>query len=230
MGDVTGLPVQTASTVTVVINLDSKYSLTANSLTNTQPVPFTSTLSVSYVNPSVPYYATTSSANYSYVNVGTATTYSGTINGVSAPNASGTLAGLSTTGLTIAGSVTGTGTAGAGSRTVSLSGSVGPETTFVPAFYNQTANSTIPTFTTGSSQTSAAAAGSTITYPSATDATQYNWVVTNRALANLKLVNAFGQVPLSPDVTSSQVLSGISFNIFGWTNLGVGTQSVLVIS
>jgi hypothetical protein len=119
--------------------------------------------------------------------------------------------------------------------TVTLTGSVAAVPTFIPAFYVQTANVTTPTFTTASSQTSAAAAGSIITYPAASASTQYNWVATQRPLANLFLRTSFGDGALVPDAGGSgspitQTISGQTFNVYGWTTLTVGSSSILVIT
>lgn len=232
--DITGLAAQTAATVTVTVAIGSSYNLTANNLTNNQPIAFAATLSASYSVSSVPYYTTTASATYSYSVTGTATSYAGTINGTSAPNASGTLTGLAVTGLTIAGSATGNGSQGAPSgATVTLSGSTPALSTYVPAFYAQTTTSTAPTFTTSSSSTTAGALNSVITYGLPTASTYYDWIAVDSAtltLTNIYVRTVFGDAPLVPDVTAtSQTISGKTFLVYGFTNLSTTTAVVLVI-
>ena len=241
VADLTGNAAETAATV--AISLTGTYNGTgvsianAGTLTNNQPVAFAASVSVPYPVSQEPYYITSTNVTWTYSVTGTATTYAGSVTdsgGVARPmtTATGTTTNpLLITGLTISGSVTGTGRFGAGTSTVSVSGSTAGVPTFIPAFSGQGANSTPPTFTTSSTQTSAAAAGSTITYPVATAFTQYNWVATNRPLANLMLVTPFGNSPLIPDVTGTpQVLAGQTFNVYGWTSLTVGSASQLAIT
>lgn len=205
----------------------------AGMLTNIQPTAFSTSLTGSYSISSAPYYTTTANINYAYgPTTGTITFAGGTFTpGGNATLTSGTLTNVAITGSTISGSANGTGLAGAGSSIVNLSGSVAAVPTFIPAFYAQTANSTPPTFTSASSQTSAAAQGSSITYPAASATTQYNWIMTQRPLANLSLVTSFGNNPLNPNVTApNQTISGQTFAVYGFTELGVGTSAVLQIS
>ena len=241
VADLSGNAAETAATV--AISLTGTYNGTgvsianAGTLTNNQPVAFAASVSVPYPVSQEPYYITSTNVTWTYSVTGTATTYAGSVTdsgGVARAmtTATGTTTNpLLITGLTISGSVTGTGRFGAGTSTVSVSGSTAGIPTFIPAFSGQGADSTPPTFTTSSTQTSAAAAGSTITYPVATAITQYNWVATNRPLANLMLVTPFGNSPLVPDVTGTpQVLAGQTFNVYGWTGLTVGSASQLAIT
>ena len=206
----------------------------AGTLTNTQPGLFTTTLTGSYAIASAPYYTTTATLSWVYGNtVGTFLAFGGTFTppGSQAPTATGSFPNVAITGSTIGGSAVGNGTAGAGSRTISLSGSVAAIPTFIPAFWVQTSDATVPIFTTASSQTPGAAQGSIITYTVAAAITQYNWVCTQRPLANLILRTSFGDGALVPDVTGpDQTLSGQVFQVYGWTRLGVGISSILVIT
>ena len=207
-------------------------------LTNNQPVPFATTLTLSYDITTAPYYQTETTLRWSYSNSSQITSFGGfvTIAGVvrllNCTSPTGDFGLLPIIGGTIGGSAIGNGLNGAGSSTVSFTGGSFPAVpTYVPAFYTQNTSSTPPIFTTIFTQTPTAAVGSTITYPIATSSTQYNWVCTQRPLANLTLQTMIGSSTLVPDVTGTpQVIAGQTFNVYGWTNLGVGTRSILVIS
>ena len=214
----------------------TQFSSNANSLTTLAPVPFSASLAAAYTSSSLPYYTTHSNATWTYSATGTANTYSGTItaDGITSPanTQTGFLASIVATGITIGGSVTGTGSRGAGSSTVPMSGSVPAVPVYVPAFYAQTANSTVPTFTAGSNQTPGAAAGSTITYPAAIAASQYNWVAVDAAvpLSKLCIQIAFGCNPLTPASTTAATIAGRGYTIYSVTSLGVGTAMQLTIN
>ena len=231
---------QTASSVTVSVNAtyNSVQSIfPSGTLTNVQPVsPGVPNLSIVVANPNArAYYAAAGtgtltavvSVNPGTVDVGTtfaldsgtaqtSHVFTGVALGAHAINASGTVSG--TTGGPI------------GVTFTSNQNATVSQTTYIPAFYTQTANSTVPTFTTSSSQTTGAGQGSTVTYPVASASTQYNWVLTDRAVGNLFLQTPFGQNPLVPDVTTTQTLSGQTLNLFGFTGLVAGRASVLVIT
>ena len=137
-------------------------------------------------------------------------------------------------GIAYTGSVSGTGR-GTDNTTTPFTGSATPvtvtQTTYVPAFFTQTSSATPPTFTTSSTATSGNAAGSVITYPSATATTQYNFVATTRPLSALALRTPLGDQPLVSDIpATTQTISGTVFNIYAWTSLVVGRASTLVIS
>jgi hypothetical protein len=133
--------------------------------------------------------------------------------------------------LPIAGTCIGNGQYGAAQNvTVNLSGSVVAPTLYVPAFFTQTANSTIPTFTTSSTQSPGNPTGYRYTYAVATDSTQYNWIATNKALSSISIESDFGNIPLTPDVTGTTTLQGQSLNIYGFTRLGVGTAATVAFS
>lgn len=212
------------------------YTAIGNSLTTVAPVPFTASINVLYNNTTLPYYTTTSTANWTYTTAGSSITYAGTASdGTTTANlttASGTTAALLVTGLTIGGSVTGTGTNGAGPSTINLSGSVPAVTIYTPAFYSgASTGSTPPTFTTSSSQTPGAAVGSTITFTQATATTQYIWVATTRGASNIRLVTPFGLATVTPDVTApQQTIAGTVFNVFGYTSLSTTGSVQLTIN
>ena len=198
--------------------------------------PFTASIAVSYTTSSLPFYAPSNAitANWTITASNTPTAIAGTISdgAITAPvtTLTGTTAPLNGAGLTIGGTVSGTGT-DAIPRVINLTGSVPPISSFIPAFYAQTATSTPPTFTTTSSQTARAAQGSSITYPIASATTQYNWIATERPLANILLVNAFGNAPLVPDVTApNQVIGGQTFSVYGFTSLAIGSAAQLLIT
>ena len=240
VGDITDVAAQTAASVSVACS--GTYSggnfnvANAGTLTNVQPIAFTATLNGVYSPATLPFYTATSAINYTYTLFGTFTARDGVITptGGTAQNAtasSGTFASQPIAGATISGSATGIGQFGAGSNTVTLSGSIPAVSVYTPAFYAQTANSTPPTITTSSTQTAGAAQGSTVTYPTATVSTQYNWICTQRPLANIAVITPFGNAPLVPDVTApTQTISGQTFNVYGVTGLDTLNPVQLVIS
>ena len=137
-------------------------------------------------------------------------------------------------GISYTGSVSGTGR-GTDNTTTPFTGNASPvtvqQTTYVPAFFTQTANSTQPTFSrTSPNQTAGNAAGSQFTYPTASAMTQYNWVCTQRPLTAIALRTPFGNNPLTADVNTTITVEGQTFNLFGWTRLAVGGASTVVIS
>ena len=223
---------------TVVVSLTGTFNSTglsisnAGTLTNTQPTPFTTTLTGSYALSSAPYYTTTGTLNYSYSNGAAITSFGGVLTpGGNATSTTGSFTNIALTGSTISGSATGNGLNGAGSSTVTLSGSVAAVPSFIPAFWGQTTTNSPPTFTTSSNQTGSAAQGSTITYTLPSASTNYNWVCTQRPLANLMLRTSFGTSVLVPDVTApNQTIAGQTFQCYGWTALATDNPSILVIS
>ena len=239
--DVTGNAAQTASTVTV--SLVGTYGgsgvsiANAGTLTNTQPIAFTTTLSGSYNVASLPFYTTTATLNYSYTNSGAITSFGGVLTPTNTPllprnatSPTGSFANIDAGGITISGNAIGTGLNGAGSATVNLSGSVGAVATFTPAFYVQTANATIPTFTTASTQTPGSQINAVINYPAAIATTQYNWVATTQPVNRVFYVSPLGNSQIVPDSTSTAVISGVTFNIFGLTALTVGSAASILIT
>ncbi|MCX8491437.1 MAG: hypothetical protein ORN54_10245 [Cyclobacteriaceae bacterium] len=242
VADLLGNAAQTAASVTVsvtgVFNTDNFNVANAGTLMNNQPVAFSTNFSVFYNATLLPYYTTTATVSWNYTNSSQITSFGGT---VTIPNQVGTLNATSASGTfanpqpivggTIGGSATGTGTAGAGSSTVPFSGTLAAVPTYVPAFYLQTSSVLPPSFATSSTQTTGAAQGSTITYPLASASTQYNWLATQRPLANIFISTSFGNVPFAPDVTSAnQTISGQVFNVYGLTNLTAGQAVTLVIT
>ena len=223
---------------TVIVSLTGTFNSSgvnisnAGTLMNNQPVPFSCTLSGSYALTSAPYYTTTGTLNYSYTNSAAITSFGGVFTpGGNATSPSGSFNNIALTGSTISGSVTGNGLYGAGPATITLSGSVPAVPSFIPAFWAQTLTNVPPTFTTSSNQTSSAAQGSTITYTLPSTMTSYNWVVTQRPLANLMLRTSFGSSVLVPDVTApNQTIAGQTFSVYGYTGLSLTNPSVLVIS
>ena len=234
--DITGNAAQTASTVTVALS-NSSFNLTANNLNNTQPGLFTTVLSASYVETSLPFYTSTATLSYSYTNSAAITSFGGVLTPTNTPllpknatSPTGSFASVDAGGGSISGSATGTGTAGAGSRTVTLSGSFTAVPKYTPAFYQQTGSATPPTWTTGSSQTSGAAAGSTITYPAATASNQFCWIATTAVASKVFVVSTFGNAPITANVTTTTTISGTTFNVFGISDLVVGQSLQLYVS
>ena len=205
---------------------------------NTPVVPFSANFLVAYTTTSLPYYnsANTSTVTWNLTTVGTTTAIALNIrDGTNIQNvtvATGTTPPFRNTGLTYSGTVTGNDSAGT-STVIPISGSVAAIPIYVPAFYTQTLNSTVPTFTTVSPQTTGAATGSTITYPAATLATEYDWIAVDSTIAvgKILVITNFGNVPITADVGPvAQTISGRAFNVYGLTNLNVGQALSLYIS
>lgn len=229
--DLLNSPAEIAPNVSVTLTIGTRFNLIATPLVNIQPVPFDTVLNASYAVDLLPYYTTTAAVNYSYTNASNITNFAGVVTpGGNASSASGTFADVAITGLRISGTAIGNGLNGAGQGSVNLGGVVPNVPTYVPAFYAQTATSTVPTFVTTSFQTPGAAAGSTITYPIAAALTQYNWIATNLPVARLMLVTPLGNIPFIPLITASQTLAEISLFVYGWTDLTVGQSSKLFIT
>ena len=157
-----------------------------------------------------------------------------TINPAASSGSNPFVVASSRAGIAYTGSVSGTGR-GTDSTTTPFTGSAAPvtvtQTTYVPAFFTQTANSTQPTFSrTSPNQTSGNASGSQFTYPTATATTQYNWIATQLPKSALSLKTPFGNNPLTTDVSTTITVEGQTFNLFGWTRLAVGGASTVVIA
>ena len=232
-GDLVGNGIEVAPSVMVGITgsfSGSMFNVSSNNLTNIAPVPFTTTLSGTYALSNVPYYTTTGTLNYSYSNSVEITSFGGVLTpGGNATSPSGSFSNVALTGSTISGSATGNGLYGAGSATVTLTGSVPAVPTFIPAFYAQSASLVIPSFTTGSLQTSGSQIGSVITYNIASASTNYVWLATTRPITSVRQITTFGQATVTADSTSTQVISGTTFNVFGFTNLSTTTAVQLTV-
>ena len=157
-----------------------------------------------------------------------------TINPAASSGSNPFVVASSRAGIAYTGSVSGTGR-GTDNTTTPFTGSAAPvtvtQTTYVPAFFTQTANSTQPTFSrTSPNQTSGNASGSQFTYPTATATTQYNWIATQLPKSALSLKTPFGNNPLTTDVSTTITVEGQTFNLFGWTRLAVGGASTVVIA
>ena len=224
-----GNSAETTPTVSVALT-SSKFNLTANALNNTQPIPFGASIAVSYESSLLPYYTTTSTVNWAYTIAGSAPTYAGVLTpGGVANTATGSFTNVATTGIAISGTVTGTGTHGAGQSSVNLSGSIPAVPTYTPAFYVQTADSTVPTFTTSSTQTPGSSLGATIVYPNASATGQYDWIATKATASQVYVVTTFGNVLINPAVSTTASIGGVSLNVFGITGLIVGQALSLYV-
>ena len=238
--DLTGNAAETAAFVTVSLigtfNGGNFNVANAGTLTNNQPIPFTTVLSGSFTDTSLPFYNAVSTLNYSYTNSAQITSFGGTFTPASsfarnATSPSGSFASIPATTTTIGGSATGFGLKGAPAGVViTLSGTVAAVPTYIPAFYQQTNGAALPAWTTASLQTTGAAAGSTISYNAPPLSTYYNWVATQRPLSNLQLTNAFGGSTLIPNVSGSATIGGQTFAVYGWSGLSSVNGSTLVIS
>jgi len=215
------------------------YNAIGNSLTTVAPVPFAATSTAAFQNASYPFYTT------SAVVVVTGTLVTGIQTGTSLTVANGGTTETVTnylsyttttlfpfTGTTYSGTITGTGTNGAGSSNVAINQNLSAPTTFLPAFYKLTANSTVPTFTTSDSQTPGAQTASTITFPASSASTQYAWIATTRPAANVFVVSAFGNIPLTSGtyVSGIQSIAGTTYNIFGVTGLSTNNPVQMIIT
>lgn len=232
LADLAGLVASYAASVAVRV-AGTFNSLTFNianagTLTNVQPAAFAASLNASYEQQSLPFYTTTATVNYNYsVTSGAATQYAGTITPatsttLNATAASGTLTNVPNRTLTLGGSITGTGTNGAGSTPVPITGTVSAVPVYFPAFYKITTTSTPPTWTTADVQTPSSPAGLTITYPNA-QPTNYAWLATKFAVGSIYLVvTGFGEYAIDPNVVSTVTISGEVFNLYGFTGLADG--------
>ena len=235
VASLSGVAAEVAATVSVsVIGTFSGSAFNianAGTLTNNQPIPFTSTLTGSYGVSALPYYTTVATLNYNYTNGANITVFSGVFTpGGNATAVSGSFANTASSGSTISGSVTGNGQFGAGVAVVTLTGSIPAVPTYIPAFYaGASTGATAPVFTTGSSQTTGAEVGSTITYAVATASTQYVWLVTTRPITSVRQMTAFGLAVITADVTTTQMIAGTTFNVFGFTLLSTTTAVQLTI-
>ena len=229
-----GNAIEVANVITVALQ-SSQFNLTANNLTNNQPIPFALTYNARFLASAYPFYISTDRVLLTGSVVGNQTALATSVSDGTTSESPINLNETTTNSFrflttTYGGSVTGTGTRGAGSLTIPVNQTLTAPALFVPAFLAQTPDSAIPIFTTATSQTVAAAAGSTVTYSPA-PATSYNWVATQRPLANLMLQSPFGNSVLVPDVTGpNQTISGQVFAVYGWTRLSLNATSVLVIS
>ena len=228
---------QTNSTVAVTANLTTSrgaYTASGTTLTNNQPVPFNVTaLSGSFGSATVPYWslnqtfnwnatttsgATVASGNVTYAN--TANSISGTL--VSNGATSGTSVSLdSTMNYTITSSdYYGAGQYGAGSRTMTatVNGTVTAATKYYPLFWQITANSTVPSFTTSTSHNNNNYATGQGANTSST-ASDYLWLATpNSTSHTFKHVFLGSDIVDTPDVTSTTTISGQTYKIWGFTN------------
>ena len=239
--DLSGNSAETATNVTVALSSGS-YNLSANNLTNVQPIAFSTALTANYVSTAtVPFYTTGINVNWAYSNASaiTAGGFNGTITpGGNANAATGTLNNVAISGLTIGGSATGNGTHGAGSSTVTLSGSAPAVPTFVPVFYAQptSTSSTPPTFTSSSLQTNSVAIGTVLTFATSSSMQNYLWFAMDATygVSNLYYRTILGDLPLIPDVRTTQIFSygsGQTKTLYvgGVTSLDSTTPFTLVI-
>jgi hypothetical protein len=231
LADLTGLTASYAASVAVRV-AGTFNSLTFNianagTLTNVQPVAFVASLNAFYSQQSLPFYTTTAIVNYNYsVTSGAATQYLGTITPansatLNATAASGALTNVPNKILTLGGSVVGTGTNGAGSTTVPITGTVSAVPVYFPAFYKNTSNSSIPTWATSDVQTASTPTGQ-ITFPSPTAGTDYSWLATKIAASSITISTFLGPRPIEPNITSTVVISNETFYLYGFTELAPG--------
>ena len=231
--------VQTTTTSAVSLSLTTNrgvYTGTGTTLTATQPVAFTlNALTGSFPNSSVPYFNLNQSFNWSASVTGTVSagniTYSGgSISTTSLTSSGGTSGSSGSIDSTYSYTLTtsdyyGAGLYGYGSRTIpsTVNGTISAATKYYPVFYKITSSASVPTFTTSDSYlTHNYVTGDGATTSGTTS--QYTWIaipgVASHAFAYTFLGSQVGQ---DPAVTSSQSISGYSYNIYGFTNFSVAT-------
>ena len=231
--------VQTTTTSAVSLSLTTTrgvYSNNGTTLTATQPIAFTlNSLTGNFPSSTVPYFNLNQSFNWN-------TSVTGT---VSAGNVTYSGGAISTTSLTTTGATFGTSTSidstssytlttsdfygaglnGYGSRTIpsTVNGTVNAATKYYPVFYKITSSSTVPTLAISDSYlTHNYVLGDGATTSATTS--QYLWIATPGATAHTFAYTFLGsQVGQLPAVTSTQTISGYSYNIYGFTNFSVAT-------
>ena len=226
--------VQTTTTSAVSLSLTTNrgvYTSTGTTLTATQPVAFTvNALTGSFPNSTVPYFSLNQSFNWSTSITGTVSsgniTYSGGVISPTSLTSSGATSGSSgsidsTSSYTITTSdYRGAGLYGYGTRTIpsAVNGTISAATKYYPIFYKITSSASVPTFTTSDTYvTHNYVTGDGATTSSSTS--DYLWIaipgVSSHTFAYTFLGSPVGQ---DPAVTSSQTISGYSYNIYGFTN------------
>jgi hypothetical protein len=226
--------VQTTTTSIVSISLTTNrgvYTASGTTLTKTQPVAYTvNSITGSFPISSVPYFSLNQSFNWS-VNITGSTasgnlTYSGGVISSTSLTSSGATSGSSgsidsTSSYTITTSdYRGAGLYGYGTRTIpsTVNGTIAAATKYYPVFYKITNNATPPTLTTSDTYvTHNYVLGDGANTSSTTS--DYLWIaipgVSSHTFAYTFLGSPVGQ---NPAVTSSQTISGYSYNIYGFTN------------
>jgi hypothetical protein len=231
--------VQTTTTSIVSISLTTNrgvYTASGTTLTKTQPVAFTvNALTGSFPNSTVPYFSLNQSFNWSASVTGTISsgniTYSGGVISPTSLTSSGATNGSSTSidstsSYTITTSdYRGAGLYGYGTRTIPsiVNGTISAATKYYPVFYKITSSATPPTLTTSDTYvTHNYVAGDGAT--TSNNTSEYLWIavpgVASHTFAYTFLGSPVGQ---DPAVTSSQTISGYSYNIYGFTNFSVAT-------
>lgn len=226
--------IQTTTTSIVSISLTTNrgvYTASGTTLTKTQPVAFTvNALTGSFPNSTVPYFSLNQSFNWSASVTGTISsgniTYSGGVISPTSLTSSGATSGSSTSidstsSYTITTSdYRGAGLYGYGTRTIPsiVNGTISAATKYYPVFYKITSSATPPTLTTSDTYLThnyvLGDGANTSSTPS-----DYLWIaipgVSSHTFAYTFLGSPVGQ---DPAVTSSQTISGYSYNIYGFTN------------
>ena len=231
--------VQTTTTSTVSLSLTTSrgvYTSTGTTLTSTQPVAYTvNNITGSFPSSSVPYFNLNQAFNWSVNITGTTNsgnlTYSGGVISSTSLTSSGATTGSSgsidsTYSYTLTtDDYVGAGLYGYGTRKIpsTVNGTVSAATKYYPVFYKITSSSSVPTFTTSDSYlTHNYVTGDGATTSATTS--QYTWIaipgVSSHTFAYTFLGSQVGQ---DPAVTSTQSISGYSYNIYGFTNFSVAT-------
>ena len=231
--------VQTTSTSSVSVSLTTnrgKFNSSGTTLNATQPVAFTlNSLTGSFPNSTVPYFNLNQSFNWSATVTGSATagniTYSGGLISSTYLTRTGQTSGTSdsidsTSSYTLSSvDLYGSGLYGYGSRTIpsTVTGTVAAATKYYPVFYKITNSATIPQLTTSDSYlTHQYVLGDGATTSATTS--QYLWIAVPGISSHTFAYTFLGsQVGQDPAVTSSQTISGYSYNIYGFTNFSVAT-------
>ena len=121
---------------------------------------------------------------------------------------------------------TGTGLNPASSIQLTLTDTISAASKYYPLFWKRTTNSTVPTLTTSdstaSSSTFSVGQGATTTATT----TNYLWIATPQSVTwNKYFKFTVGGVTATaiPAVTTTQTISGIAYDVFGFTNYSAAT-------
>jgi hypothetical protein len=228
--------VQTTTTSAVSVSLTTSRGVKTGSgttLTARQPVAFNvNSVTGSFPSGSVPYFSINQAFNWNVSVTGTASAGNLTYNsGVSLTSVGATSGSSGSIDSTVSYTLTtsdyyGDGLYGYGSRTIpsTVTGTVSAATTYYPLFYKITGSSSAPGFTTSDSYlTHNYVTGDGATSSSTTS--NYLWIATPGATSHTFAYTFLGsQVGQTPAVTSTQMISGYSYNIYGFTNFSVATS------
>ena len=237
--------VQTTASVAFSANLTTTRgykTVSGTTLTNTQPTPFTVSVSGSFPASTVPYFSTAQTLSWTVTPTGTvsggnlklyyagnsavATTLSsvGGLTGTQ-PSLNSTIAYVISTN-----DYTGAGLNGAGTRTIPTAANVtvSAKTTYTPIFYKVTASSANPNFTTSDSYiTQAYAVGQSVNTTANT--ADWTWMaIPGTGEHTFHFVYGGFTVIAYPNQTyTAQTIAGQSYNYYGFNNYNAITALIV---